>query len=189
MVGMRCAALLLMLALGITANAQARAIDTARSKLTIFADSGGLFSFAGHDHTVAAPLESGSVQASGNQSVTLRVNAREMKVLDPDLEPKKRAEVQRDMHAKVLESERFEVIEFRSTKAEPRGDNSWTVTGDLMLHGVSKPVVVNVRRSGELYTGSAKFKQTAFGIKPISVAGGTVKVKDELKIEFEIYLK
>ncbi len=25
-----------------------------------------------------------------------------------------------------------------------------------------------------------------FGIKPISIAGGTVKVKDELKIEFDI---
>jgi hypothetical protein len=30
-------------------------------------------------------------------------------------------------------------------------------------------------------------KQTAFGIKPISVAGGTIKVKDEVEIDFTIF--
>jgi len=30
---------------------------------------------------------------------------------------------------------------------------------------------------------------TEFGIKPVSVAGGSVKVKDELRIEFEITAK
>jgi hypothetical protein len=29
-------------------------------------------------------------------------------------------------------------------------------------------------------------RQRAFGIEPITVAGGTVKVEDELKIQFEI---
>jgi hypothetical protein len=31
-------------------------------------------------------------------------------------------------------------------------------------------------------------KQTDFGITPVTVVGGTVKVKDEVKIEFEIAL-
>jgi hypothetical protein len=38
------------------------------------------------------------------------------------------------------------------------------------------------------YRGSATLKQTDFGITPVTVAGGTVKVKDEVKIEFEIAL-
>lgn len=29
-------------------------------------------------------------------------------------------------------------------------------------------------------------KQTDYGMKPVSVAGGTIKVKDEVKIEFSI---
>jgi hypothetical protein len=29
-------------------------------------------------------------------------------------------------------------------------------------------------------------KQSEFGITPISLAGGTVKVKDEMKIDFDI---
>jgi hypothetical protein len=38
-------------------------------------------------------------------------------------------------------------------------------------------------------TGKYNFKQTSFGIKPIQLAGGTIKVKDELETEFELYLK
>jgi hypothetical protein len=29
-------------------------------------------------------------------------------------------------------------------------------------------------------------KQSDFGIRPISIVGGTVKVKDELKVEFDV---
>jgi hypothetical protein len=32
-------------------------------------------------------------------------------------------------------------------------------------------------------------KQRDFGIEPVSVGGGTVKVKDELRVEFEIVAK
>jgi hypothetical protein len=38
------------------------------------------------------------------------------------------------------------------------------------------------------YVGSALIKLTEFGIKPVKVAGGTVKVKDEVRIEFDIQL-
>jgi hypothetical protein len=32
-------------------------------------------------------------------------------------------------------------------------------------------------------------KQTAFGIQPIRLMGGTVRVKDEVRTEFEVFLK
>jgi hypothetical protein len=38
------------------------------------------------------------------------------------------------------------------------------------------------------FTGSATIRQTAFGITPIRVAGGTISVKDEVKVDFEIVL-
>ena len=37
--------------------------------------------------------------------------------------------------------------------------------------------------------GEYQFKQTAFGIRPVQLAGGTIKVKDELRTEFELFLK
>jgi hypothetical protein len=36
------------------------------------------------------------------------------------------------------------------------------------------------------YLGQARIKQTDFGIQPISVAGGTIKVLNEVKIDFVI---
>jgi hypothetical protein len=46
-----------------------------------------------------------------------------------------------------------------------------------------------VTLKGEHYRGAATLKQTDFGITPVTVAGGTVKVKDEVKIEFEVVLR
>jgi hypothetical protein len=46
--------------------------------------------------------------------------------------------------------------------------------------------VVSVLRSGNAYTGRATLRQTDFGMKPITAAGGTVKVKNELEIEFRV---
>ena len=48
------------------------------------------------------------------------------------------------------------------------------------------PVVVEVTLKDGHYLGSASLKQTDFGINPIRIAGGTVKVKDEVKIQFDI---
>jgi len=36
------------------------------------------------------------------------------------------------------------------------------------------------------YRGSGQLRQKDFGITPVSVAGGSVKVKDEVRIEFDI---
>ena len=58
--------------------------------------------------------------------------------------------------------------------------------GDLTLHGKKQPVTVEVSLESGHYRGSASIKQSDFGIEPIRIAGGTVKVKDELKIEFDI---
>jgi polyisoprenoid-binding protein YceI len=62
------------------------------------------------------------------------------------------------------------------------------VHGTLDLHGQSHPVTVDVSLKDGVYQGTAALKQTEFGIKPVTVAGGTVKVKDEIKVEFAIAL-
>ena len=71
---------------------------------------------------------------------------------------------------------------------ERKGDARWTVRGNLVVHGQTRPVVVEVSGQDGNYRGSAMLKQTDFGIKPVRIAGGTVSVKDLVKIEFEIVL-
>jgi polyisoprenoid-binding protein YceI len=168
-----------------------RPIDTERSTITVRAFKSGLFSpFAGDNHEVSAPIASGTLNDSNNASIVLKIDARKLKVLDPKLAPDKRAEVQETMHSeKVLDSTRFPSIEFVSTQIRPAGQDKWVVVGNLTLHGETHPVTANVERRNARYLGSTTFKQREFGISPVSVAGGTVKVKDEVKIEFDVVAK
>ena len=63
----------------------------------------------------------------------------------------------------------------------------------LELHGQRKPITipatVSVRGDTLTAKGKATIKQSDFGITPISAAGGTVKVKDELAMTFTIVAK
>ncbi len=172
-----------------SAAAQKRPIDAQNSVIKIHVGKAGAFSAFGHDHDVSAPVTQGEVETSGNPSVHLRVDSRKLKVLDPKESPKNRAEIQQTMEGpEVLDSARFPEIRFQSTSVQKKGPEHWTVNGQLTLHGQTRPVVVDVTQQGERYRGSASFKQTEFGIKPVRVAGGTIRVKDEVKIEFEVEL-
>lgn len=181
----RCFLLVLLLACTASASAQTLAIDTQKSQMTVHVYKAGMFSAFGHDHEIQAPIESGEINL-GARTVQLTIDARKMKVVDPDLAADKRAEVQKTMDTQVLESARYNGIRFRSTSADPGANGSINVRGTLTLHGQTQAVMVEVRNSNGVYTGRSKFKQTAFGIKPVSVAGGTVKVRDEVLVEFQI---
>ncbi len=168
---------------------QSHAMDVKRSVLKIHVFKSGLFSAFAHDHEIEAPIAQGTVDSSEKPSVALRVDARKLRVLDPALSPDKRAEVQKTMEGpQVLDSNRFPEIAFQSTAVEKAGTDHWTVRGNLTLHGETRPVVVDVALREASYRGSASLKQRDFGITPVSIAGGTVKVKDEVKIEFDIAL-
>ena len=161
-------------------------IDFEHSTMTVHVSRSGLFSFAGDNHEIRAPIASGMLNEA-TRSVELRVDVRGMRVLDPNLKTDKRAQVQEKMLSPdVLDPDRFPEIEFRSTRAEEKNGNNLSVSGNLTLHGQTRPINVIVVRSQSHYRGSATIKQTDFGIKPISIGGGTIKVKDEVRVDFDI---
>lgn len=166
-----------------------KSMDVAKSALTIHVGKTGLFSVAGHEHWVDAPIAHGRFREGNGAEVEFAVDARKMKVRPDQESPRDQAKIQETMQREVLEVERYPEILFRSTTVTATGSQSWNVIGTLSLHGVSKPVAVKVRREGEAYTGSARVRQTDFGIKPVSAGGGAVKVKDELDITFKVYAK
>jgi polyisoprenoid-binding protein YceI len=162
-------------------------VDSAHSSLHVHVYKSGLFSALGHDHDIEAPVESGSISDAEPLSVDIHIDARKMRVLDPDTSPDTRAGIQKTMlGTQVLDTEQFPEIRFHSTEVHASGTDHWMVTGNLELHGKTHPVTVDVSLKDGIYSGSASFKQTEFGITPVKVAGGTVKVKDEVKIDFEI---
>ena len=177
------------LALPAAASPGGKAIDTAHSFVRVHVNKSGVFSAFAHNHEIEAPIEAGEVTETGDSSVELRVDARKLRVLDPESSADTRAEIQKTMEGpQVLDAERYPEIHFRSVAVQPNGTDRWLVNGNLDLHGQTHPVAVEVLLKDGLYKGSAIVKQTAFGITPVTIAGGTVKVKDDVKIEFEIAL-
>jgi hypothetical protein len=167
---------------------QSRPIDVKNSVMTVHVYKAGVFSAMAHDHEIAAPVASGSVDAAAHH-VELHASAGALQVHDPKGSEKDRSEIQKTMLGPdVLDVEHHPEIIFRSTGAEPAGADSWTVRGDLTLHGQTRPVTLSVSEKAGHYVGAARIKQTDFGIKPIKVAGGTVRVKDEVQIDFDIQL-
>jgi polyisoprenoid-binding protein YceI len=169
-------------------SAEQRAIDTGKSVMTVRVYKAGFLSALGHDHQIAAPIASGAVDNSARQ-VELHANAAALQVRDQKVSGADGAEIERTMLGpEVLDSGRFPEIVFRSTGTEPTGPGSWRVQGNLTLHGQTRPVEVEVRETGGHYVGNARFKQSEFDIKPVKVAGGSIRVKDEVRIEFDIQL-
>jgi len=166
------------------------AFDLQHSKLTVHVYKQGLFAFAADDHEVDAPIASGSYDAARG-SVEVSVDASAMKVLDPKLAAGKRDTVQSNMTGpQVLDVGKYATITFRSTKLDAGAPGHLSVTGDLTLHGQTHPVVVDVVETDAThFTGQATVRQTDFGITPIRIAGGAVKVKDDVKIVFDIALQ
>ena len=178
---------LLGLACVASVRAEHRSIDLAHSTLDVLVYKSGLFSALADNHVVRAPIDEGRINDEGELAVELTVRSAALTVMDPGLSADKRAEVATWMHGPdVLDSPQYPTIHFASQRITAEGPNQWRIAGALTLHGVSRPVNGLVTSRDGHYRGTIAIRQRDFGIRPISIAGGAVKVKDELRIEFDI---
>jgi len=106
---------------------------------------------------------------------------------------------QRDTHlrsADFLDAEHYPEITFRSTKVEPAGDGRFKVTGDLTIHGVTKPVVLDVTQEGRSkdpwggervgFSATAHIDRRDFGLEwNVPLETGGVLVGHEVRISIE----
>jgi polyisoprenoid-binding protein YceI len=179
--------LLLLASAARTVRAAPSAIDVEHSRIRIHVGKSGLFSAAGHEHWVLAPIAEGAFEEGPSSSFSFRVDSRQMKLEeDKSLSAEQQAEVERTMQTQVLESEKYPDIRFRSTSIEPASQDSWVVHGELSLHGQTRPLSTTVHKQENAYVGRCQIKQSDFGIQPVRVAGGMVRVKDELDIQFSV---
>jgi hypothetical protein len=167
--------------------AEDRPIDVQRSTVTVRVFKSGLFRAFADDHIIQAQVMEGSIDEA-IPHMQMVFDARNLRVLDPGLSAKDRQAVQaRMLGPEVLDVARFQWISFHSITIQRLDAGGWMVNGELELHGKIRPVPVKVVRDKDgRYKGSVRIKQSEFGIAPISIIGGTVKVKDEIVIDFDI---
>jgi polyisoprenoid-binding protein YceI len=106
----------------------------------------------------------------------------------------------RDAHlrsADFFDVEKYPTLEFRSTKVEHVEGERWKVTGDLTLHGVTKPVVLDVEFAGASptpfgthaigFTASTEVDREEWGLTwNAAIETGGVVVGKRVRIELEV---
>jgi polyisoprenoid-binding protein YceI len=178
---------------------QGYTVVAGQSAVRIHVGKSGVFGFAGHEHDVVAPVAQGTIVADpadlARSSVTVSFDAAALKVTGEGEPAKDVPEVQAKMTGpEVLDAARFQSITFRSRsvagKEVKAGVYDLQVTGDLDLHGVSRsltlPLRVEVAADTLTATGKTTLRHSDFGMKPVSVGGGTVKVKNEIGVDLRI---
>lgn len=167
------------------------------SRFTVRAFAGGMLSALGHNPILAIRDFSGEVRfdpsALDQSALHLRIRAASLEIQN-DASEKDKREMKRVMDDEVLESARYPEIVFNGTAAQAakagEGGFRLQVDGSLQLHGVTRPekIMAQVAVSGDTLRAFGDFtlRQTDYRIKLASVAGGALKLKDELKFAFDI---
>jgi hypothetical protein len=163
----------------------------------------GLFSGFAHDHhfavtewTARATVPEGG---PGGASIELVLAAGSLHDTQHGLSDADRRKIDAQAAGPdTLDAAHHPRIELRSERmtlaaAAGRGAVHGTMHGTLTVRGRAVPVDVpfDAERTAEGWhaRGTAHLKQTDLGIRPFSGFGGTVKVKDELTVDFELTLR
>jgi len=172
-------------------------VDARASRFTVQAFASGLLSAMGHNPKIGIRTFTGevdfsaeAVQASGFR---FSMKANSLGVLD-DISDKDRREIEQMMNEQVLKSAKYPDIVYGApivTISRLEGSLYFVwLNGALSFRGVTRNQSVTARIAvfDEMLRASGEFtlNQSDYGIKPISAAGGALKVKDELKFSFEM---
>jgi polyisoprenoid-binding protein YceI len=172
-------------------------LEKSGSRFTVRVFAGGMLSALGHSPTLAIRDFGGEANfdpaAPSQASLRIEIRADSMEVTD-DVSNKDRREIEITMKEKVLETSKFPEIVYESSgiSAEQVGDGRYkvAVSGNLSLHGMTRrfPVTIQVTLNGDIMRAYGEFSllQSDYSIKPVIVAGGALKLRDELKFAFDI---
>ena len=172
-------------------------IDGRASRFTVRAFATGLLAAMGHNPIIGIRDFSGVMSFNPDKleasSFRLSIKASSLSVQN-DISDKDRREIERLMNQEVLETATFPEIGYEAPGISVTKMTdmlySATLNGDLTLHGVkrSQTITARVALLGSMLRASGDFSlnQTDYNIKLVSVAGGALKLKDELKFSFEI---
>jgi polyisoprenoid-binding protein YceI len=178
---------LVILALGVAARADTLKIDPVHSTVGfkirhLFANVTGRFtSVAGTINVDPAHPETASVDATiAIKSIDTASAMRDKDLRGPNF----------------FDADKFPDMTFKSTKVVVTGSNQADVTGDLTLHGVTKPVTLNVNflgtgpgMMGGTTTGweaTGSLKRSDYGLTWSKTIEGTSVVADDVNIDLEI---
>ena len=158
--------------------------------LTVRTGKTGAAAKAGHNLLIEVTAWNASVALRDAPTIELTVDSRSLRVREGTggiqaLGDEEKEAIRETIDEEVLKGT---PIAFRAA-AGSFTDGELRLDGELTLSGRTRPITVSivVGEDGRL-TGSARFKQSDWGMKPYSALFGTLKVADEVEIAIDAQL-
>ncbi|GAA5082249.1 polyisoprenoid-binding protein YceI [Thermocatellispora tengchongensis] len=156
----------------------------------------GLGAKAGHDLTIEVTRWRGEAVVNAADptatQVTVEADADSFEVREgvggiKPLTPSDSAEIKKNIQDKVLHTDRYKTIVFRSARVEGTAD-AFQIHGDLTIADSTGSLTVRGGVSGDRVTGEAVVVQSRWGIKPYSAFFGALKLNDAVEVRFDVGL-
>jgi polyisoprenoid-binding protein YceI len=172
-------------------------IDSGVSRLTVRAFASGFLSGFGHNPVISARDLTGTtdlMDGTLDQAIVRASVKADSLSVENDISDKDRREMQRAMNQEVLEAGKFPDISYECSRVSGNvmgeGQFAFVLEGELTLHGVTRSQAISGRAflTGDLLRASGEFavRLSEYKIAPVSAVGGGLKLKDELKISFDV---
>lgn len=169
-----------------------------QSIFTVQAFKTGLLSTFGHSPTFAVRDYSGEARFGegglASFAIELSIVADSLSLLD-QVGDADRREIESRMRDDVLETKSFPEISYQAERlADDRisaGRYRVRIGGPLSIHGVTRPHKVDVDLTvfddAIQLRGDCAVRLSDFQIKPVGALAGAIKLKDELRIAFDLF--
>lgn len=163
---------------------------TATGKIQVFTFKDGVLSAVAHD--LRLHFEKFNISLDGNK-VRAEFDLKSLFVDGPveggalregAYDAGKRAEVEKAMHNDVLKSDRAPRAVF-SGNATPAA-NGFRVEGTLELAGGQAPLAFDVKSDGKRHSSTFEFQPSRWGIAQYKALLGAIRLKDVVRIEFDL---
>jgi polyisoprenoid-binding protein YceI len=176
------------------ANTVPYAIDATASLFTVQAFASGLVAVMAHSPKFAIRNFSGTAVFSDpiqDSTLNITIKLRSLELMD-DVRTSERAEIERVMFGEVLEADRYPAVDFRSSSVTGTKIMAnvyrLQILGNLQMHGNNRITKVEsqVMVGDDILKahGAFSIQQSEFALKIASVAGGNLKLKDELRFTY-----
>lgn len=166
--------------------------DQDNAEALVFTFKDGLLSKIAHDLKLA--IRRFEIDVSPG-SVRARFDTRSLVVVTPmkdgqdnpsALSDSDKAKIQEQIAADVLHSNQHPTAEFVSRSVTQRPDGGYSISGDLTLHGVTKPIDAETQANSGWQITRVELNQPDFGITPYKAMMGTLKIKPDVIVQLSV---
>lgn len=163
-------------------------IDPMHTQVEFSAKHFGMMTVRGHFTEIAAKGEIDPENPSASK-IEVTINVASLSTNNPQRDNDLRSSY-------FLELDKYPTITFKSTRIERTGPDTFNLTGDLTIKGISKPETLKVQRYGEIndpmmghriaYSAEGEINRKDFGMEFDMLADNRLVVSHEIKLYIEL---